>query len=88
MVLLPRLFLALRFKKTRRAKKCLNDKKIMPCISEPNIFFIYNNKGRLSVSLLLGLGILDSALCLTQCSIIKELAHGVGEKKQNTTLLE
>ena len=48
--------------------------KFGPRIPTPNTLAMDNCKRRLSVALVLGLGILDSALYLTQYSIIKELA--------------
>ena len=48
--------------------------KFGPRIPNPNTEVTDIRKGRLSTALVLGLGILDSALYLTQYIIIKELA--------------
>ena len=51
-----------------------------PQIPNPNTKNSNNCKRRLSVALVLGLGIIDSALYLTQHSIIKELTQGAARK--------
>ena len=54
--------------------------KFGPRILNPNIKVSKSHKERLPAALVLGWGILDSALYLTQYSIIKELAQGAARR--------
>ena len=51
-----------------------------PKITNPNTKAVDSHKARLSAALSLGLWILDSALHLTQHSIIKDLAQGAARR--------
>ena len=59
---------------------CKKNLKFAPRIPNPNANISDSCKRRTSAALVLGLGILDSALHLTQHSIVKELAQGAARR--------